>query len=101
MYGWSKIAPQPVSPDAAAQLLALRLPDLASKQHLLSDWRGKVLVVNFWATWCPPCREEIPGFIRLSEKYSGQRRGIRRHQHRFCRQGQGLCRQRRASTTRC
>ena len=69
LYSWSKIAPQPVSPDAAAQLLALRLPDLASKQHLLSDWRGKVLVVNFWATWCPPCREEIPGFIRLSEKY--------------------------------
>jgi len=69
LFGWSKIGPQPSSPDAAARLLALRLPDLAQRQHALSEWRGKVLVVNFWATWCPPCREEIPGFVRLSEKY--------------------------------
>jgi thiol-disulfide isomerase/thioredoxin len=61
---------QPTGPDAAPQLLALSLPDLQSKSRTLAEWRGKVMVVNFWATWCPPCREEIPGFVRLNRKYA-------------------------------
>lgn len=36
------------------------LPDLAGTSHKLSDWRGRSLAVNFWATWCEPCRQEIP-----------------------------------------
>ncbi|HEY2275906.1 MAG TPA: TlpA disulfide reductase family protein [Steroidobacteraceae bacterium] len=36
------------------------LPDLAGVTHTLSDWRGRPLAVNFWATWCEPCRREIP-----------------------------------------
>ncbi len=43
--------------------------DLDDKPVSLSDFRGKVVLVDIWATWCPPCREEIPGFINLYKKY--------------------------------
>jgi thiol-disulfide isomerase/thioredoxin len=42
------------------RLPAFSLPDLAGVSHTLSDWRGRLLAVNFWATWCEPCRREIP-----------------------------------------
>jgi thiol-disulfide isomerase/thioredoxin len=45
------------------------LPDLAGNRQPIAQWRDKVLVLNFWAPWCPPCREEIPGFIRLQRQY--------------------------------
>lgn len=60
------------SADAANQLSSLKLPDLEGKEQSLAQWRGKVLVVNFWATWCPPCRAEIPEFARISFKYAGK-----------------------------
>lgn len=47
------------------------LEDTEGNQVSLSDYEGKVVIVNFWATWCGPCREEIPGFVHLQEKYSG------------------------------
>ncbi|MDQ7082775.1 MAG: TlpA disulfide reductase family protein [Aquificota bacterium] len=46
-----------------------RLKDLSGKEVSLSDFRGKVVLVNFWATWCPPCKEEIPIFQRVYKKY--------------------------------
>lgn len=55
---------------AAVALTALTLPDTAGVNQPLSQWRGKVLVVNFWATWCPPCRDEMPAFSRLAEKHA-------------------------------
>jgi|ATLU01.1.fsa_nt_gi peroxiredoxin len=44
------------------------LLDIAGKAHGLSDYRGRVLIVNFWATWCPPCREEMPSMQRAWEQ---------------------------------
>lgn len=45
------------------------LSDLKGQPQRLDQWRGKLLVVNYWATWCPPCLEEMPGFSRLQGKY--------------------------------
>lgn len=57
------------SAKGAEAILAASLPDLQGKSQSISQWRGKVLVVNFWATWCVPCREEIPEFIKAQNKY--------------------------------
>ncbi|MFA5081845.1 MAG: TlpA disulfide reductase family protein, partial [Hydrogenophilaceae bacterium] len=51
---------------------AAALPDLAGRSQAIGQWRGKVMVLNFWAPWCPPCRKEIPGFIRLQRQYGAQ-----------------------------
>ncbi|MFW2372880.1 MAG: TlpA family protein disulfide reductase [Gammaproteobacteria bacterium] len=48
------------------------LTDLDGKLRHISEWDGKVLLVNFWATWCPPCKKEIPAFMALQEKYAEQ-----------------------------
>ena len=60
------------NPAAVRALLAARLPDLKGENQALESWRGRVLVINFWATWCAPCREEIPEFVRMQERYRGQ-----------------------------
>jgi thiol-disulfide isomerase/thioredoxin len=55
-----------------AEVWAARLPDLAGREQALRQWQGRVVVLNFWAPWCPPCREETPGFIRLHNQYANQ-----------------------------
>ncbi len=57
---------QAVSPESVDALFALTLPDSEGQPQQLAQWRGKVIVANFWATWCPPCRKEIPDFAEAS-----------------------------------
>jgi peroxiredoxin len=54
------------------QLPDIRLPDTDGAMHKLSDWKGKPLVVNFWATWCEPCRREIPLLRSLRREHAGE-----------------------------
>ncbi len=63
---------QSIRADAEKRLFAASFPDLAGRSQPLAQWRGKVLVVNFWATWCPPCRQEMPGFVALQRKYGAR-----------------------------
>jgi thiol-disulfide isomerase/thioredoxin len=54
---------------AQAAPVDFTLPDLEGVPHKLSDYRGKWVVVNYWATWCPPCLEEIPDLLHFYEKH--------------------------------
>jgi thiol-disulfide isomerase/thioredoxin len=58
--------------EVVARILALEHADGKGGTRRLEDWRGRVLVVNYWATWCAPCREEIPVFVRMQERYGGR-----------------------------
>lgn len=63
------LGPDEGNPAAVQALLAARLLDVKGESQTLESWRGRVLVINFWATWCAPCREEIPEFVRMQDRY--------------------------------
>ena len=57
------------APRDATALMSISLPDTTGQQQSLAQWRGKVVIVNFWATWCEPCREEMPDFVRAQREF--------------------------------
>ncbi len=56
-----------------ATLFATQIPDINGKATTLAKWQGNWLVINFWATWCAPCREEMPMFSQVHEQFSSKK----------------------------
>jgi thiol-disulfide isomerase/thioredoxin len=67
---WYSLRPAATADGSA--ILGLVLPDANGQQQAMAQWRGKVLVVNFWATWCAPCREEMPQFVKIQSRDGGK-----------------------------
>jgi thiol-disulfide isomerase/thioredoxin len=65
-------AEAPVLTGVPKLLPELRFVDMAGAEASLADFRGEVVVLNLWATWCAPCREEMPGLDRLAAMFAGQ-----------------------------
>ncbi len=70
--GASDQAAEPASRPIPANLPDVRVPDLTGKPRSLRDFLGHPLIVNFWATWCEPCRREMPLLQQLLQQYRGQ-----------------------------
>ena len=67
------IACSPASvPGQQTKAWQFKLSDVNGRTVRLSDYRGKVVLINFWATWCPPCRAEMPDLIKLQREYAKQ-----------------------------
>lgn len=62
----------PLSANELKTLPQINLQDFAGKSVSTDRFKGKILVVDFWATWCVPCIEEVPKFNQLQQKYEGQ-----------------------------
>jgi len=63
---------QELKPWSGGATPPLELADLDGKRHRLADYRGKAVLVNFWATWCVPCRDEMPSIERLRASLAGR-----------------------------
>ena len=57
---------------AVDAIFALNLPDLAGRPQAVAQWRGKVLVVNYWASWCKPCVDEMPALSRMHGRFASR-----------------------------
>lgn len=70
--GMHRLAPTVPANPAVATLMQSRLPDAGGQLRQLSDWKGKILLVNFWAPWCPPCVEEMPELAALQNEMAAK-----------------------------
>ena len=68
-FAQARFSPQAPDAPAVAGLWDISFPNLEGHSEPLSRWRGEVLVLNFWASWCAPCREEMPDFASLRAEY--------------------------------
>jgi thiol-disulfide isomerase/thioredoxin len=66
------IAPSKAEANPAATLPNFSLPDLSGKQRSIDEWKNKVKVINFWATWCHPCLKEMPEFDKFYQEHSAK-----------------------------
>lgn len=71
LFVYRRFAPS-VELDDLGPAPPLEMASLTGETVRLSDLRGQVVVVNVWATWCPPCRVETPGFVELQEEFDGE-----------------------------
>ncbi len=70
--GAKRFNPAPAEDGAVSALFKSSLPDTQNQQRSLSEWKGKTLLVNFWATWCPPCVAEMPELVELQADTASQ-----------------------------
>lgn len=70
---WWRHAERGATP-SAAPLFQASFPDVMGQEQALAQWKGRLLVVNFWATWCPPCVKEMPDLQAVSQEY--RERGV-------------------------
>jgi thiol-disulfide isomerase/thioredoxin len=66
------VQPDPLQPDIPRSLSSVPLIDLQGQSQTLGEWKQPVLVVNFWAPWCVPCRREVPDLIALQQEFGEQ-----------------------------
>lgn len=71
-FGAKRFEPEAAADSAVGALMQARLPDATGAERQLTEWQGKTLVVNFWATWCPPCVEEMPELVELQNDLGSQ-----------------------------
>jgi thiol-disulfide isomerase/thioredoxin len=72
VWSWWRPTPQAGADEAALALFALKLPDADGVERPLKSWQGKLLVVNFWATWCTPCVEEMPELQQFADQFAAR-----------------------------
>ena len=71
-FGVKRLQPSAPADTAVAALMQVSMKDSAGKQRKMSEWQGKVVVLNFWATWCPPCVSEMPELVALQNDFGSK-----------------------------
>ncbi len=71
-FGLKRTEPAAPAATAVGALMQLSFADADGKERKMSEWQGKVILLNFWATWCPPCVSEMPELVELQNDFAGK-----------------------------